>query len=332
MGDQVGVSFCATNLNTSDRIEASLASVERLGTLIGRPYEIVVADGPSTDGARELLTRRAANDSRLRLVPHDQRSRGHGRRLAFEASSGRTIVPFDTSIQYAPEYGPLLAAYVRLDTERMLFSEVCALSRATIESVGGWRDLVGGEDVDLYARVIQRFGIIAYPTALPGSQSEAIGAYARQMRYVGGGRYQRFRRILAVQRDQIIAANYRVADLMAFNAKKPWGRRALYRAFFTLAWTSSRFRDLKPFVFDRSNYLLIREETLRSMLEGRQKLLRWDGPPPRLLLTEDEETFLERRSGLWAAEAPRLQMLVGRKGGRIANNSPGPAPPRENSG
>lgn len=325
MTDRPEVSFCATNLNTSDRLVGAIESVERLGESIGRPFEVVVADGPSTDGARELLARRAREDAHFRLVTHEQRSRGHGRRLAFEASRGRTIVPFDTSITYAPEYGPLLAAYVQLATDQMLVSEICALARSSIESVGGWRDLVGGEDVDLYARVIRRFGLIAYPTAIPSSQSRTLGAFERQMRYVSGGRVARFRRILAVQRDQIIGSNYRIADLMAFNAKKRLGRRASYRAFFTLAWVTSRLRRLKPFVFDRSNFLLIREETLRSMLEGREKVLGWPGPPVRLLLTDDEVTFLERRSSLWAAEGSRVRALVGRKG---ENAAQGPPPPR----
>jgi glycosyltransferase involved in cell wall biosynthesis len=318
MSDRPEVSFCATNLNTSERLVGAIDSVERLGEAIGRPFEIVVADGPSTDGAREVLARRALEDPHFRLVTHEQRSRGHGRRLAFEASLGRIIVPFDTSIAYASDYGPMLGAYVRVATDQMLFSEICALTRHSIESVGGWRDLVGGEDVDLYARVIQRFGLIAYPTALPASQSRTLGAFERQMRYVTGGRVARFRRILAVQRDQIIGSNYRIADLMAFNAKKPLRRRVVYRAFFTLAWIRSRFRDLKPFVFDRSNFLLIREETLRSMLEGREKVLGWPGPPVRLLLTDDEVTFLERRSALWAAEGARVRALVGPKGGNAA--------------
>ncbi len=313
MPEAVEVSFCATNLNTRDRLGASLDSIFHLGATIGRLFEVVVADGPSTDGARALLDSRAAADARLRVVPHAQRNRGYGRRMAFEASHGSVIVPFDTSLSYAPQYGELLARYIALDIDAMLFSEICALRRSAIQAVGGWRDLVGGEDIDLYARVIERFGVIAYPTAGRESQSRNIGSFERQMRYVPGSPFARGRRILTVVRDQMIGANYTVADLMAFNASKPLGRRFLYRLFFTLAALRARASPLKPYRFDRNNYLVLREETLRSLLEGREARLGGSGPPPCLLLTDDEIGYLEARSALWKEAGPRVQEFVGRK-------------------
>jgi len=315
------VSFCTTNLNTRDRLTASLDSVTVLGEALGRTFEIVVADGPSTDGARALLEDRAAADPRVRLIPHSARNRGFGRRRAFEESGGSVIVPFDTSLAYLPVYGELLARYVALATEAMLFSEICALRRSTIEAVGGWRDLVGGEDLDLYARVIQRFGLIAAPTALRGSQSRALGSFERQMRYVSGSRIAQARRILTVLRDQIIGANYTVGDLMAFNEKKPLGRRLVYRAAFSVAALRARLSPLQPFRFDRNNYLLLREETLRSIVEGRHEKLGWSGPAPCLLLTEDEITYLDRKSQLWLEQGTRLRALVRMK-------SSGPDAPR----
>jgi glycosyltransferase involved in cell wall biosynthesis len=303
----VEVSFTTTNLNTADRLPASLASIRALGDALGAEYEVVVADGPSGAEAKALLHGAARADPRVRLVEHDQRSRGHGRRLAFEASRGSTIIPFDTSLQYAPLYAELLRRWRGLRTDRMLFSEVCALSRRSIEASGGWRDLIGGEDVDLYGRVVDRFGLLAYPTPIRQTQSAAIGAYARQMRYVSGSRWARFQRIYTVQRDQIIGADYRVADLMAFNATKPWGRRVAYRAFFTLAAAGARLRPIRPVHLAQNHYLAVREATLRSMLDGSYHELGWDGPGPKLLLTPDEVTYLERRSPLWAAERERLR-------------------------
>ena len=189
----------------------------------------------------------------------------------------------------------------------MLFSEICALSRRSIETTGGWRDLVGGEDVDLYGRVVERFGLIAYPTPIRQSQSEPLGAYARQMRYVGGSRWSRFRRIYTVQRDQFIGADYRIADVMAFNARKPLSCRMAYRAFFTLAAAGARLQPTRPVHLRQNHYLLIRDATFRSMLDGTYRELGWDAPGPKLLLTEDEVTYLERRSPLWAAEGARLR-------------------------
>ena len=293
------VSFCATNLNTADRLVASLDSIDVLGRAIGVPYEVVVADGPSTDGARELLEHRQRQRADFRLVRHAERRRGAGRRLAFEASSGAVVIPFDTSITYAAAYGGLLRAYLQLRTDRMLFSEICALSRRSIEEVGGWRDLIGAEDIDLYGPLIERFGLIAWPVALRGSQSARMGAYARQMRYVQGSSVRRLLRMYATQRDQVIGANYRVRDLMALNAAKPPARRAALWGWFTFAAIGARFHPIRPRKAARNNYLILRDAILGSLLRGDYKSLAWDGPPPQLLLTVDEIGYLRRASSVW---------------------------------
>jgi len=309
MVGEPSVSFCATNLNTRDRLSDGLESIRVLGVALGQPFEIVVADGPSDDGAREFLEGRARTDPHLRLVVHDHRNRGYGRRRAFETSRGTTIVPFDTSVVYASRYGDLLRRYLAVPTDAMLFSEICALRRTSIEAVGGWRDLVGGEDVDLYARVIERYGLVAFPTARRESQSQRLSSLDRQMRYVRGSRLARWRRIYVVQRDQIIGCNYRVRDLLDFNRSKPAGRRAAYRIFFTVAAIGARFSSLAPSAFPRNNYLILREETFRSMLAGRHLELEWDEPGPKLLLSRDEVDYLERNSTLWKQAGPRIHDL-----------------------
>jgi glycosyltransferase involved in cell wall biosynthesis len=299
MTDSPLVSFCATNLNTADRLPASLASIDRIGEDLGAPYEIVVADGPSTDGARSLLEARARASPTFHLVPHEERNRGYGRRRAFEASRGPVVVPFDTSLVYLPVYAGLLRAYLSAERESMLFSEISALPRRSVEAVGGWRDLVGGEDIDLYIRVIRRFGVLAYPTGLRGSQSHRLGAFDRQMRYVEGSRLRRYRRMYVVQRDQIIGANYRVRDLMMFNRRRSRSRRAALRIFFTAAYLGSRLRPFKPVALPENNYLLFREALLESMRRGDYRSLGWDGPQPQLLLTEDEVDYLRQACGRW---------------------------------
>lgn len=293
------VSFCATNLNTADRLASSLDAIDSLGRGLGTPYEIVVADGPSTDGARGLLEDRARERTDFRLVCHAERGRGAGRRLAFEASSGSVIVPFDTSISYAAAYGGLLRGYLQLRTDRMLFSEICALSRRSIVETGGWRDLIGAEDLDLYGPLIERFGVIAWPLALPESQSTRLGAYARQMRYVQGSSLKRLARIYAVQRDQMIGGSYRVRDLMALNQARPPARRAALRAWFTTAAIGARFRPIRPRPSARNHYLTLREGIFGSILREDYKSIPWEGPPPQLLLTLDEIGYMRRASSIW---------------------------------
>ena len=308
-----GVSFTAPNLNTLDRLPASLASVRALGDALPRPYEIVVAEGPSDDGATEWLAKQSSVDPRLRVVGVAERNRGKGRRVAFEASRGAIVVPFDTSLAYDRSYAGILERYLQVGPPRMLFSEICALPRTSIEAVGGWRDLIGGEDVDLYARIIAKFGVVAYPTGDAGTQSAKLGSVARQMRYVRGGRWARFRRIYAVQRDQIIASHATVADLMAFNATKRFGARAARRAFFTLAAVGARLSKIRPAALGRNNYLIVRDGILASFLAGEWRAFYPSGAPPVLPLTDDEFIFLERRSTLFAKHRDELAPYLRRK-------------------
>jgi glycosyltransferase involved in cell wall biosynthesis len=308
------VSFTATNLNTVDRLPASLASVRALAASVARPYEIVIADGPSDDGASDWLARESGQDPHLRIVRIAERNRGKGRRIAFEASRGRVIVPFDTSLAYDASYGPILERYVDLAVPKMLFSEVCAFPRSAVEAVGGWRDLIGGEDVDLYARLIDRIGVLAYPTGVRESQSATLGSYARQMRYVRRGSVARLRRIYAVQRDQIIASHASVADLMAFNARKPLGARFARRAVFTAAALGARLSRLKPIELGRNNYLVVREGLFESFLSREWKPFTPSGAPPQLPLTDDEFTFLERRSTVYQQNREALAPFLVRKG------------------
>jgi len=299
MAESPRVSFCATDLNTVGRLKESIESVETLGKIVGAPFEIVVAEGPSTDGSTEALRSLCGSRPFLKVVTHQQKNRGYGRRLAFEASSGQTIVPFDTSLSYSPDYGDLLRRYLALSTPRMLFSEVCALSRESILKVGGWRDLIGGEDLDLYARIIVAVGVLAYPTGLRGSQSARMSSFARQMRYERGSWIRQLRRIYEVQRDQIIGGNYRVEDLMDFNRRKSWARRVSLRVFFTLAYWGSRRSAIRPFQTDRNNYLVLRDALLESLDRSDYLELHWAGHEPRLPLTEDEVGYLSQRSRRW---------------------------------
>ena len=307
------LSFTATNLNTLDRLPASLASIRALGEALGGSFEIIVADGPSDDGASEWLRRESAADPRLRVIATPGRNRGRGRRTAFEASVGRTIVPFDTSLAYDSGYGTILARYLSVGGPRMLFSEICALPRAAVEGAGGWRDLIGGEDVDLYARVVTKAGVIAAPTGASASQSANLGSYARQMRYVRGGRLSRWRRMYRVQRDQIVASHATVGDLMAFNRRKPFLPRVARAGFFSVCALGAKFSPIPPVRLGKNNYLVVREGLFASLLAQDWRAILPAKSPPRLPLTDDEMTFLESRSELYRANREALAPYLVRK-------------------
>ena len=108
-------------LNEAGFIEACLGSVQAQ-TYPRDQLEILVADGGSTDGTREILARLGAEDGRIRLIDNPRRVQAAGMNCAIGASRGEVIVRMDVHAEYAPDY-----------VERC----VEALERTGADNVGG---------------------------------------------------------------------------------------------------------------------------------------------------------------------------------------------------
>ncbi|MFI5349317.1 MAG: glycosyltransferase family 2 protein [Elusimicrobiota bacterium] len=84
--------------------------------------EVVVADGGSRDGTRELLASLAAADPRLRVIDNPGRIQARGMNGILRIARGGVIARFDAHSEYAPDY----------------VSEcVAALKRTGADNVGG---------------------------------------------------------------------------------------------------------------------------------------------------------------------------------------------------
>ena len=90
-------------LNEARFIEVCLRSVQAQ-TYPAARIEIMVADGGSTDGTREILARLAADDPRIRMVDNPQRIQAAGLNRIIRASGGAVIVRMDVHAEYAPDY------------------------------------------------------------------------------------------------------------------------------------------------------------------------------------------------------------------------------------
>jgi len=88
--------------NEAPFIEATIGSI--LGQDYPGPIEVVVADGMSDDGTRDILDRLAAGDPRIRYVDNPTRRTPNGLNLAIAASRGDVIVRCDGHAELPPRY------------------------------------------------------------------------------------------------------------------------------------------------------------------------------------------------------------------------------------
>src|SRR5262245_2689349 len=97
------VSVIIPCLNEVMSIEKTLRSV--LGQQ--RPteqFEVIVADGMSDDGTRDLLATIASNYPELRVIDNSARIQAAGLNAAIAVAKGEIIVRMDAHTDYAPDY------------------------------------------------------------------------------------------------------------------------------------------------------------------------------------------------------------------------------------
>ena len=90
-------------LDEAGYVEACLRSV-RTQTYPPDRVEILVADGGSTDGTREILERMAREDGRIRVIDNPDRIQAAGLNRALAAARGDIIVRMDIHCEYASDY------------------------------------------------------------------------------------------------------------------------------------------------------------------------------------------------------------------------------------
>jgi glycosyltransferase involved in cell wall biosynthesis len=70
----------------------------------GADWEIIVADGLSEDGTRQILERLAAAEPRLRVIDNPKRIVSTGLNAAIRQARGEVILRLDAHTEYAPDY------------------------------------------------------------------------------------------------------------------------------------------------------------------------------------------------------------------------------------
>jgi glycosyltransferase involved in cell wall biosynthesis len=84
-------------------IDACIRSVQAQ-TYPRDQLEILVADGGSTDGTRDVLARLAQEDARIRVIDNPERVQAAGLNRILGEARGEVIARMDVHCEYAPDY------------------------------------------------------------------------------------------------------------------------------------------------------------------------------------------------------------------------------------
>lgn len=98
------VSIITPCLNEAAHIRRFTADVFRQRTPAGVRIELVIADGRSNDGTREILADLAQREDRLRIVDNPRRTTPAGLNLAIRNAAGDVLVRMDVHTAYAEDY------------------------------------------------------------------------------------------------------------------------------------------------------------------------------------------------------------------------------------
>lgn len=120
---------CRNEVATIDLVLQDLSA-----QTLGEPFEVIVADGASEDGTRELLDQVVQNRGRpftLRVVDNPQRIIPVALNLAVAAASGRIIIRIDGHCRLDPKYLEFIVAALRLPDQEVVGPQVLQIAGGT---------------------------------------------------------------------------------------------------------------------------------------------------------------------------------------------------------
>lgn len=259
------ISFLGAALEVNTETMDSIGSINLIGEELGRDYEIVVVHNPVSPELQEKMRELKKSCANLVFLESNIETMGQGKSIAFDYTTGKFIVPFDTAIRYPIRYSDVLHDFLKFKLKRLYYSELSIMSREIVEEVGGWRNLSSGEDIDLYSRLSINYGVFACPTNLLSGDDRrnrellSIKAFPETLT-------DDFKTSYRLVRDLIISCNHSYSDIreIARILKEAVGKSN--KRLFILAYLGSRISRLKPVSYNRNNYVILMESILESLI------------------------------------------------------------------
>lgn len=259
------ISFIGSVLEFNGTSLDSISSISRIGEELGRDFEIVVAHTTIPEGLQDRVRSLRKSCPNVVLLESGMESHGEGKGIAFEYSTGKFIVPFNTGIIYPIGYSDVIHDFLKFKLKRLYYSELPIISREVVSEVGGWRKLSNGEDIDLYSRISINYGVFACPTNLLDGDDH-VRREILSIREFVPDRSKSFGENYRHIRDLIISCNHSFSDIRYISKVLRDVEGQSRSGLFLLSFLGSRFSRVKPVTYNRNNYIILMESILESLI------------------------------------------------------------------
>ncbi|WP_393972030.1 hypothetical protein OXIME_000631 [Oxyplasma meridianum] len=296
LGNGMIISFCSWIPDLGDIHEDSIRSIDNMGKEVGFSYEIIVTGELNgvTEGEGKLHLMRMFPE--LNEVILDHSNAGYGKKAAVENSAGKFLIMFDARTVYNLDLADMIHNFILSGIKKMVFSPLAIIPRMIISEVGSWRELTDGEDIDLYTRIALSYGILAFPFI--GSEDGRGGFYLPSPDCVNMGVDKLGERLIHL-RDLIIGCNHSWGDLKPLLNSRNGKFSVKIFLLYTAAYVLSKISSVKPYKFDRNNYLIVLESILESLVLKEYTRIETTDMPIRFRITDKQASYLMEKSKLY---------------------------------
>ncbi|PYB68189.1 hypothetical protein DMB44_05045 [Thermoplasma sp. Kam2015] len=271
---------------TVDSIESShgiINSMIDIAEETGYPYEI-------------LISTRAPDDENyyydeIRVISRNTRKRSDGLARAIKLATGNYTFVFDPSISYSLTYADLIYGYINIGTSEILLSNIMGFQTEVVKNVGNWRPLICGEDIDLMARALDSYGVIAYPLGSLTTLDIGQMIYDKSRSMI--------ERIIAM-RDLTTAANLKYNDIseMASSMDMDFATYEILMTGKLLSYISR----LRPYEKNTNNYIFVMNRIIESYISQDYRRIDTITEMPRIEISSSTRKYLSSVSDLWTMQ------------------------------
>lgn len=292
---EISLSFCSYVDGKGQNLKESLVSISTIASEIGFPFEIIIVSTPGNDHLTRQLAQINEKIENLYIVKERPENYGNALRIGYDSSKGKYFVPFDLQTAYDIRYSDLIHTFLVKREKKLFLSELPVIHRDLISEVGGYRDLSDGFDIDLYSRIAMMYGLVAYPALFNRVPLVSPPPSSENHRSSSGRGMAKYRR----QRDHAIACNYEFSDLAKIYSPGRDKKSLIVRGYLALLYAGIKVSRIKPYKFDRNNFLILMESIFESLVLRDFARYGINDIKANMILTKEEIEYLKSESKVY---------------------------------